>query len=37
MKQTTLHREGDHRRTFAFVLETDEDPIAVLTATANDY
>jgi predicted DNA-binding protein with PD1-like motif len=37
MKQTTLHREGDHRRTFAFVLETDEDPIEVLTAAANDY
>ncbi len=30
MKEITLHRERAHQRTFAFVLEPDEDPIAVL-------
>jgi predicted DNA-binding protein with PD1-like motif len=37
MKHFTLHREGEHRRTFAFVFEIDEDPVALLTKTANEY
>jgi predicted DNA-binding protein with PD1-like motif len=37
MKRITLNREGEHRRTFAFVLEADEDPIALLTGAARDY
>src|SRR5512140_2800016 len=37
MKRMTLHREGEHRRTFAFVFEVDEDPVAMLTEAAHDY
>jgi uncharacterized protein len=37
MKDIPLHREGDHRRTFAFVLEPDEDPMALLTDRAQAY
>lgn len=37
MKEIPLVREGDHRRTFAFVLEPGEDPIAMLTDRANAY
>jgi predicted DNA-binding protein with PD1-like motif len=37
MKHFTLHREGEHRRTFAFVFEIDEDPVALLAKTANEY
>jgi predicted DNA-binding protein with PD1-like motif len=37
MKEIPLHREGDHQRTFAFVLEPDEDPIALLSDRAQAY
>jgi uncharacterized protein len=37
VKEIPLVREGEHRRTFAFVLEPGEDPIAVLTDRANAY
>jgi predicted DNA-binding protein with PD1-like motif len=37
MKEITLHREGDHRRTFAFVLEPDEEPMSLLARCAEDY
>ena len=37
MKALNLYREGEHRRTFAFVLEPDDDPVAVLTDTAREY
>ena len=37
MKSITLHREGEHRRTFAFVFEPGEDPVALLTQVANEY
>lgn len=37
MKAINLYREGEHRRTFAFVFEPDEDPVAMLTETANAY
>jgi predicted DNA-binding protein with PD1-like motif len=37
MKEITLHREGDHRRTFAFVLEPDEEPVTLLAQRAQAY
>ncbi len=37
MKAINLYREAEHRRTFAFVFEPDEDPVAVLTDTAREY
>jgi hypothetical protein len=37
MKQVTLSREADHRRTFAFVFEQDEDAVAGLERVARDY
>jgi predicted DNA-binding protein with PD1-like motif len=37
MKEITLQREGEHRRTFAFVLDAGEDPIALLTDRAKAY
>ncbi|HEU4612126.1 MAG TPA: PPC domain-containing DNA-binding protein [Kofleriaceae bacterium] len=37
MKEFSLHRAGDHLRTFAFVLEPDENPIEVLTEQAQAY
>jgi hypothetical protein len=37
MRSITLQREAEHRRTFAFVLEPDEDPIALLTDVAHEY
>lgn len=37
MKSILLHREAEHRRTFAFAFEPGEDPIALLTATAGEY
>jgi predicted DNA-binding protein with PD1-like motif len=37
MKAINLYREGEHRRTFAFVFEPDEDPVAGLTETASEY
>ncbi|TMQ13555.1 MAG: DUF296 domain-containing protein [Deltaproteobacteria bacterium] len=37
MKRITLHREAEHRRTFAFVFEPDEDPVALLTKAADEY
>jgi predicted DNA-binding protein with PD1-like motif len=37
MKAINLYREGEHRRTFAFVFEPDEDPVGGLTRTANEY
>jgi predicted DNA-binding protein with PD1-like motif len=37
MKTHTLAREAEHRRTFAFVLEPDEDPVAVLTKAAREH
>jgi uncharacterized protein len=37
MKAITLHREAEHRRTFAFVFEPDEDPVALLTEAAREY
>lgn len=37
MKSVTLHREGEHRRTLAFVFEPEEDPIALLTEAAREY
>jgi predicted DNA-binding protein with PD1-like motif len=37
MKEITLHREGDHRRTFAFVLEAGEEPVTLLTERAKAY
>jgi uncharacterized protein len=37
MKAITLQREAEHRRTFAFVFEPDENPIAMLATAANEY
>jgi predicted DNA-binding protein with PD1-like motif len=37
VKEIPLVREGQHRRTFAFVLEPGEDPIVALTDRANAY
>ncbi len=37
MKEIVLHREGQHRRTFAFVLDPDEDPVVVLAERAQAY
>jgi predicted DNA-binding protein with PD1-like motif len=37
VKVFPLHREGEHHRTFAFVLDPDEDPVAVLTDRAQAY
>ena len=37
MKAINLYREGEHRRTFAFVFEPDEDPVGGLTKNANEY
>jgi predicted DNA-binding protein with PD1-like motif len=38
MKAITLHRSGEeHRRTFAFVFDADENPIALLGEAARDY
>lgn len=37
MKAINLHREGEHRRTFAFVFEPDENPVNGLTETAREY
>jgi predicted DNA-binding protein with PD1-like motif len=37
MKAINLYREAEHRRTFAFVFEPDEDPVAGLTETASEY
>src|SRR5213075_856087 len=37
MKHITLHRESEHRRTFAFVFEPDENPVALLTKAADEY
>ncbi len=37
MKEFLLHRSGDHQRTFAFVLEADEDPIAMITERARAH
>ena len=37
MKAINLYREGEHRRTFAFVFEPDEDPVAGLNDTARQY
>ena len=37
MKEISLHRAGDHQRTFAFVLEPDEDPIDALSDRAQAY
>ena len=37
MKSITLARDGEHRRTFAFVFEPDEDPVALLARTAREY
>jgi predicted DNA-binding protein with PD1-like motif len=37
MKAINLYREGEHRRTFAFVFEPDEEPVAGLTETAQEY
>jgi uncharacterized protein len=37
MKAITLHREAEHRRTFAFVFEPDEDPVSLLAKAANEY
>ena len=37
MKEIPLYRDGEHQRTFAFVLEPPEDPIAVLTDRAQAY
>jgi predicted DNA-binding protein with PD1-like motif len=36
MKEITLAREAEHRRTFAFVFEIDEDPIALLRQVAEE-
>lgn len=37
MKEITLHREGDHRRTFAFVLDAGEEPVTLLADRAKAY
>jgi hypothetical protein len=37
MKEVLLHEDGAHQRTFAFVLEPDEDPISVLTDRAQAH
>jgi predicted DNA-binding protein with PD1-like motif len=37
MKQISLHRGGEHMRTFAFVFEPDENPIALLRRLAQEY
>jgi predicted DNA-binding protein with PD1-like motif len=37
MKHIRLAREAEHRRTFAFVFEPDEDPVSLLAQTAQDY
>lgn len=37
MKEIALNREGDHHRTFAFVLDPDEDPVKVLAERAQAY
>lgn len=37
MKEIPLHRAGEHQRTFAFVLDPDEDPVAILTDRAQEY
>ncbi|HEX5060934.1 MAG TPA: PPC domain-containing DNA-binding protein [Kofleriaceae bacterium] len=37
MKEIALNRSGEHQRTFAFVLEPDEDPIAALSERAQAY
>jgi predicted DNA-binding protein with PD1-like motif len=37
MKEIPLHRESDHQRTFAFVLEDGEEPMAMLSRCAQDY
>jgi hypothetical protein len=37
MKAITLHREAEHRGTFAFVFEPDEDPVALLVTAASEY
>ena len=37
MKAINLYREDEHRRTFAFVFEPDEDPVEGLTNVARDY
>jgi predicted DNA-binding protein with PD1-like motif len=37
MKEITLSREGDHRRTFAFVIDAGEDPVALLADRAKAY
>jgi predicted DNA-binding protein with PD1-like motif len=34
MKEMLLHEDGAHRRTFAFVLEPEEDPVAVIARRA---
>ena len=37
MKEIALNREGEHHRTFAFVLDPDEDPVKVLADRAQAY
>jgi predicted DNA-binding protein with PD1-like motif len=37
MKAITLHREAEHRRTFAFIFEPEEDPVALLATAASEY
>ncbi|MDB4953703.1 MAG: hypothetical protein JWO36_1272 [Myxococcales bacterium] len=37
MKHVTLARDGEHRRTFAFVFEREEDPVAGLAKLAHDF
>jgi predicted DNA-binding protein with PD1-like motif len=37
MKAITLNREAEHRRTFAFVCEANEDPISRIAGAARDY